>query len=194
MLKYFDFHTLQLRIALQHVLIKRFSRFRQSHNYQLHSLTISENFRAGIWGVYSLFLGVWGYTRRSCEIFEIWRLLSCLKFIPQTIVSSFSLNPLKILPPVLTFISFSTSARPQGFKLHHNLSTTNKQQHFYFTKICRLWNALPLIYINQPVDIIRNTFLESFYTNFNPFNPHTLHSWCITNHFTINYILLYIDN
>ena len=29
------------------------------------------------------------------------------------------------------FISFSTSARSGGFKLHHNPSTTNKQRHFY---------------------------------------------------------------
>jgi len=94
------------------------------------------------------------------------------------------------------FVSFSTNARSQGFKLCHNPSTTNKHWHFYFTRICHLWNALPLIDINLPVNTIRNqvkAYLWNHFThNFNPFNPHTLHylcpcSQCITNHFSINY-------
>ena len=40
---------------------------------------------------------------------------------------------------IFNFISFSNS---RGLKLHHNPSNTNKQRHFYFVRICRLWNAL----------------------------------------------------
>ena len=49
--------------------------------------------------------------------------------------------------PTTSFIihPFSTCARLQGFKLHHNPSTTNKQRHFYFARICCLWNVLPLM-------------------------------------------------
>ena len=96
------------------------------------------------------------------------------------------------------FISFSTSARSGGFKLHHNPSTTNKQWHFYFVRICRLWNALPLIDVNLSIDTIRNRvkshFWNHFIHNFDPLNPHTLHyhcpcSRCVTDHFSINYTL-----
>ena len=96
------------------------------------------------------------------------------------------------------FISFSTSARSGGFKLHHNPSTTNKQRHFYFVRICRLWNALPLIDVNLSIDTIRNRvkshFWNHFIHNFDPLNPHTLHyhcpcSRCVTDHFSINYTL-----
>ena len=98
------------------------------------------------------------------------------------------------------FISFSTSARSGGFKLHHNPSTTNKQRHFYFVRICRLWNAVPLIDVNLSIDTIRNRvkshFWNHFIHNFDPLNPHTLHyhcpcSRCVTDHFSINYTLLY---
>ena len=90
------------------------------------------------------------------------------------------------------FISFSTSARSGGFKLHHNPSTTNKQQHFYFVRICRLWNALPLIDVNLSIDTIRNRakshFWNHFIHNFDPLNPHTLHY-----HFPVVGVLLIIS-
>ena len=39
---------------------------------------------------------------------------------------------------IFKFISFSNSPRSRGLNLHHNPSNTNKQQHFYFVRICHL--------------------------------------------------------
>jgi len=44
-------------------------------------------------------------------------------------------------------------ARSRGLKLYHNPSNTNKQRHFYFIRICHLWNALPLIDITLPANL-----------------------------------------
>jgi len=121
--------------------------------------------------------------------FELSDIMFFIKFIRNP-TTSFNIHH---------FVSFSTSARSQGFKLHHNPLTTTKQWHFYFTRICRLCNALPVIDINLPIDTIRNRvkahLWNHFTHNFDLFNPHTLHylypcSQCITDHFSINYTLL----
>ena len=97
---------------------------------------------------------------------------------------------------IFHFISFSNSARSRGLKLLHNRSDTNKQRHFYFVRICRLWNALPLIDITQSISIIRNkikSYLwDHFIQFFDPLDPHKLHylcpcSQCVTNNFATNY-------
>lgn len=120
------------------------------------------------------------------EISDIVFFIKCIK--NPTI--SFNIN---------NFVSFSTSARSGGFKLHHNPATTNKQRHFYFVRICRLWNALPLIDLNLSIDIIRNRiksfFWDHFTNHFDPLDSHTLHylcpcSRCVTDHFSINYSTL----
>ena len=48
-----------------------------------------------------------------------------------------------------TYISFSVgNTRSYGVKLRHNASSTNKERHFYFNRISRLWNSLPIIYLS----------------------------------------------
>jgi len=43
-------------------------------------------------------------------------------------------------------VSFSNSSTwSNGQKLSHNPSFNNKQCHFYFNHICKLWNSLPII-------------------------------------------------
>ena len=62
--------------------------------------------------------------------------------------SSFNIN---------SYVSFSNSGtRSSALKLRHNTSFTNKQRHFYFNCICRLWNSLPIINTNLSTFTIKN--------------------------------------
>jgi len=119
-------------------------------------------------------------------IFEFSDIMFCIKSI-QSPTASFN---------IFDFISFSNSLRSRGLKLIHNPSNTNKQRHFYFVRICRLWNALPFIDISLSINIIRNkvkSYLWSHFTRFfDPLDPHKLHflclcSQCVTLHSTVNY-------
>jgi len=119
-------------------------------------------------------------------IFELFDIMFFIKSI-QNPTASFN---------ILNFISFSNSPRSRGLKLLHNPSDTNKQRHFYFIRICRLWNALPFIDISLSIDIIRNkvkSYLHSHFTRFfDPLDPHKLHflcpcSLCVPLHSTVNY-------
>ena len=51
------------------------------------------------------------------------------------------------------YVSFSTgtTTRSSGVKLIHNSSSTNKQRNHYFVRICRLWNAIPIINLNLSI-------------------------------------------
>ena len=64
------------------------------------------------------------------------------------------------------YVSFSTSTttRSSGVKLIHNSSSTNKQRNHYFIRICRLWNAIPIINLNLSVSIIKK-HLKVFFWN-----------------------------
>ena len=67
-------------------------------------------------------------------------------------------------------------------KLKHVLSSTNKQSNFYFNRLPRLYNALPVLDLNQPFTTIKS-YLKQFFWNhfkshFNSENPHTLHVVC----------------
>ena len=56
------------------------------------------------------------------------------------------------------FITFSTTnTRSASFlKLsHHHHSRTNLSRHFYFNRVCRLWNALPPINLNLSSNTIK---------------------------------------
>ena len=66
------------------------------------------------------------------------------------------------------FISFSSSGtRTCGVKLIHNISSTNKQRNFYFVRICRLWNALPIIDLTLPIHIIKKHLKMLYWNHFN---------------------------
>ena len=68
----------------------------------------------------------------------------------------FFVNSLKHPTPsfnINLYISFSHSTtRSNSVKLHHNISFTNKERHFYFNRICHLWNSLPIIDISLPIE------------------------------------------
>ena len=80
---------------------------------------------------------------------------------------------------ITSHISFSNSCtRSNGLKLSHNTSFNNKQHHFYFNQIYRLWNSLP-IHMDLPTITIKNQiklfFWNHFIANFNPTDSHKLH-------------------
>ena len=88
--------------------------------------------------------------------------------------SSFNIN---------SYVSFSNSGtRSSGLKLRHNTSFTNKQRHFYFNCICRLWNFLLIINMNSSTFTIKNQiksfFWKHFTANFNPTDSHKLYYLC----------------
>ena len=72
--------------------------------------------------------------------------------------SSFNIN---------SYISFSNSGtRSTGLKLKHNISHTNKQRHFYFNRICRLWNSLPIINLNLSAHTLLKISILLILTNY----------------------------
>jgi len=98
----------------------------------------------------------------------------------------FFINNIKNPTPsfnISSYISFSHSGtRSASLKLMHNISYTNKQRHFYFNRICRLWNSLPIINLNLSILTIKNQlrqiFWKHFTVNFNATDPHKLHYLC----------------
>jgi len=104
------------------------------------------------------------------EISDIMFFINCLK----NPTPSFDVN---------SYVSFSQSTtRSNSVKLHHNISFTNRERHFYFNRICRLWNSLPIIDVNLPVDTIKrrvkNYLWNHFITHFNSDDPHKFHYLC----------------
>ena len=75
-----------------------------------------------------------------------------------------------------TYISFSVgNTRSCGVKLRHNASSTNEERHFYFNRIIRLWNSLPIIDLNLSLNaksnltfgnILLQTSIQTTYTNY----------------------------
>ena len=57
---------------------------------------------------------------------------------------------------ITSHVSFTQSVTRSNFvKLNHNISSTNKERHFYFNWICWLWNSLPIIDTSLPVETIK---------------------------------------
>ncbi|MCY3929513.1 MAG: reverse transcriptase family protein [Acidobacteria bacterium] len=120
-------------------------------------------------------------------IFEISDILFFIKNLKNP-TKNFNIN---------TYISFSTSnTRACGIKLRHNISSTNKERHFYFNRISRLWNSIPIIDLNLSISTIKSRiksyFWEHFIANFHPDDPHKLHylcpcGSCTPHNFPINY-------
>ena len=67
-------------------------------------------------------------------------------------------------------------------KLQHVFSSTNKQSNFYFNRLPRIHNSLPVLDLNQPFarikSYLKNFFWNHFTNNFNSGNSHTLHFFC----------------
>jgi len=82
-----------------------------------------------------------------------------------------------------SYVSFSDSrTRFTDLKLKHNTTFTNKQLHFYFNRICRLWNTIPIINMDLSTLTIKNQlqqfFWNHFITNFHSTDSHKLHYLC----------------
>ena len=87
---------------------------------------------------------------------------------------------------ISSYLKFATCAtRSSNLKLIHTRSPNNTSRHFYFNRFPRLWNALPPINLNLPINIIKsqvklflwNYFLQNFDSN----NFCTYHLLCPCN-------------
>ena len=120
-------------------------------------------------------------------IFEISDILFLIKTYKHP-TNNFNIN---------TYISFSAgNTKSCGVELRHNASSINKEYHFYFNRIIRLWNSLPIIDLNLPINVIKSKikdyFWQHFITDFDPDNIRKLHylcpcGSCINHHSTSNY-------
>ena len=88
---------------------------------------------------------------------------------------------------IRNYVSFSSSGtRSQtSFKLHHKPVRTNSCRHFYFNRISRLWNSLPVIDLDKPVSsilsLLRIHFWNHFLSHFSSDNPCSFHLVCQCN-------------
>ena len=123
-------------------------------------------------------------------IFEISDIMFFVNSIKNP-TSSFNIN---------SYVSFSQSVtRSNSVKLNHNISFTNKERHFYFNRICRLWNSLPIINTSLSTDTIKrhikNYLWNHFIVNFSSDDPHKFHylcpcGSCVNNQPAMNFNLL----
>ena len=70
---------------------------------------------------------------------------------------------------ISTFVSFSSSQTrlASHFKLRHAPTSTNSTaRNFYFNRLPRLWNSLPLLDINQSISIIKTKLYQHFWEKF----------------------------
>ena len=85
---------------------------------------------------------------------------------------------------ILQYVTFTTSStRSSGCgKLEHYLPKTNKERHFYFHRLPRLWNSIPVVNIQDSLKSIkRKLFLflwSHFSRHFNPDIPCSYHFVC----------------
>ena len=85
---------------------------------------------------------------------------------------------------ILEHVSFSNhSTRSSvGLKLKHTKSRTNSVGHFYFNRLPRLWNSLPVIDLNMSLSSIKKSlkqfFWQQFILKFNADDPCTFHFVC----------------
>ena len=88
---------------------------------------------------------------------------------------------------IRNYITFSThSTRSASFsKLVHLRSNASASYHFYFARLVRLWNSLPVIDITLPDYIIKakitNHLWQNFINKFNSSLPCTFHYFCPCN-------------
>ena len=88
---------------------------------------------------------------------------------------------------ILDYVSFSTNTTRSGagLKLRHSTSTTNLDRHFYYNRLPRLWNSLPVIHNslsqNAVLVTIKNHFWSTFKSVFISNHACTFHSLCPCN-------------
>ena len=85
---------------------------------------------------------------------------------------------------ITKFVSFSsTSTRSSAnFKLYHSKSSTNNCCHFYFNRLPRLWNSLPVFSLDLPLSSfklqLKNVLWSIFKSHFDASNPCSFHYLC----------------
>ena len=105
------------------------------------------------------------------ELQDLLFLIKCLK------EPSDNFNP-------LSFISFvnSNTRSATANKLKVNFNRTCHSRHFYFNRIVRLWNSLPVIDLSLSYATLKSTlrqlFWKHFITHFDSNNPCTFHIDC----------------
>ena len=78
---------------------------------------------------------------------------------------------------------FSTSTRSSAnFKLYHSKSSTNNCRHFYFNRLPRLWNSLPVFSLHLPLSSfklqLKNILWSKFKSHFDASNPCSFNYMC----------------
>ena len=96
-----------------------------------------------------------------------------------------SLKELTDLYDISRFVTFCSGCTrlASNLKLKHGLVTTNNStRNFYFNRLPRLWNSLPLIDISQSLSTIKmklyKHFWNHFTANFDPDNLCSYHNLC----------------
>ena len=88
---------------------------------------------------------------------------------------------------ITDFVLFSsTSTRSSTHcKLQHTRQWNNRNRHFYFCRLPRLWNSLPPLNINISINSLksqlRSIFYNHFVRNFESSNPYTFYYLCPCN-------------
>jgi len=81
----------------------------------------------------------------------------------------------------VSFVSSSTRSSTSNKLLHHR-TTSTLTQNFYFTRITRLWNVLPVIDLTSPISILHNRLKEYFWghftSHFDSNDPCSFHVLC----------------
>ena len=88
--------------------------------------------------------------------------------------------------PVREYVSFSSrNTRSGNCKLAQSRSSNNKHRHFYFNRLPRLWNSLPIIDMSMSTTtlkkIIKSYLWSHFLSHFNALLPCTFHLSCPCN-------------
>ena len=88
-------------------------------------------------------------------------------------------NPTKCFN-ILHYVTFSRASTRSSSKckLVHNLSRTNRDRHFYFSRLPHLWNSLPTI--DKPIYEckLKHFFWSHFQVHFDSENPCSFHFVC----------------
>ena len=102
------------------------------------------------------------------ELYDLTFFFKCLKF-PS---SAFD---------VTKFVTFSSSSTRSStnHKLIHSKSSTNLSRHFYFNRLPRLWNSLPVFSLDQSLSsfklLLKNVLWSYFLNNLDPDKPCSFH-------------------
>ena len=87
---------------------------------------------------------------------------------------------------IFKYVSFGTSSTRSGSrKLRHKGSNSNSQRHFYFHRLIRLWNFLPIVDLSLSAPVIKSKlksyFWSVFVSKFDSLNICTFHLLCPCN-------------